>query len=81
MYCNAFLPSIVPYLGRLPMDSNLMHSCENGLGFLQTFPHSPAAAPFRTVVQKVLEATEAAAAEAAAAAKAGSGAASVPMDV
>jgi hypothetical protein len=62
------------------MDSNLMHSCENGLGFLQTFPHSPAAAPFRTVVQKVLEATEAAAAEAAAA-KDGSGAAAVPMDV
>ena len=44
----------VPYLGRLPMDPNVMRSCETGTNFLQSFPNSAAARPLRDIVQQVV---------------------------
>ncbi len=43
----------VPYLGKLPMDRNLMHACENGESFVDTYPHSVAAKPFLSIVNKI----------------------------
>ena len=40
----------VPYLGRLPMDPNMMACCEKGENFLQKYPNSAAAAPLRAIV-------------------------------
>lgn len=48
----------VNYLGKLPMDPNMMRACEEGKSFLELFPDSPAAAPFREVVHKVMEITQ-----------------------
>lgn len=48
----------VPYLGKLPMDQNLMQSCEKGLNFLETFPDSPAAAPLNEIVKNLLATLE-----------------------
>lgn len=47
----------VPYLGKLPMDPNMMRACEEGKSFLEHFPHSAAAAPFAEVVRKIVEST------------------------
>ena len=47
----------VPFLGRLPMDPNMLASCERGEGFLDTHPGSTAAAPFRSIVDKIVSAT------------------------
>lgn len=47
----------VPYLGRLPMDPNMMRACEEGKSFLESYPTSPAARPFAEVVRQLLEAT------------------------
>ena len=47
----------VPFLGRLPMDPNMLASCERGEGFLETHPDSSAAAPFRSIVDKIVSAT------------------------
>lgn len=47
----------VPYLGRLPMDPNMMRACEEGRSFLESYPVSPAAKPFANVVQRLLAAT------------------------
>jgi Mrp family chromosome partitioning ATPase len=48
----------VPYLGRLPMDPNVMRACESGQNFLQTFPSSAAAAPLRAIVDQVVSVSE-----------------------
>ena len=47
----------VPYLGKLPMDPNMMRACEEGYSFLQLFPNSVASAPFASIVNKILTAT------------------------
>mmetsp|Transcript_16781 Transcript_16781/g.25218 ORF Transcript_16781/g.25218 Transcript_16781/m.25218 type:complete len:360 (+) Transcript_16781:40-1119(+) len=47
----------IPYLGSLPMDSNMMRSCEDGFSFLEQFPSSVAAAPFSSIVNQILAAT------------------------
>lgn len=43
----------VPYLGRLPLDLNMMKACEEGKSFLAAYPHSAAAQPFSEIVQKL----------------------------
>eukprot|EP00606_Chrysophyceae_sp_TOSAG23-5_P000856 GSChrysophyteH2.ASY1.ANO1.122.1 assembled CDS len=45
----------VPYLGRLPMDSNMMSCCETGDNFLEKFPDSAAAEPLRDIVKNLLQ--------------------------
>jgi hypothetical protein len=47
----------VPYLGKLPMDPNMMYACEKGVSFLENFPNSPAADPFTDIVDKLIQAT------------------------
>jgi len=44
----------VPYLGKIPMDPNLMIACENGQSFLETFPSSVAAGPLKQIVENLL---------------------------
>ena len=46
----------VPYLGRLPMDPNLMHACEAGRAFVDSpeYAQSPARAPFAAVVGRII---------------------------
>jgi Mrp family chromosome partitioning ATPase len=44
----------VPYLGRLPMDPNMMAACEKGESFLELFPSSVAAEPFSNIVDKLI---------------------------
>merc|ERR1739848_392572 len=34
----------IPYLGKLPMDPNIMKSCEDGSSFVETYPESTAVA-------------------------------------
>ena len=53
--CAAFS---VPYLGRLPMDPNVMRACETGQNFLQTFPSSSAASPFKDIVSQIVTMVE-----------------------
>lgn len=48
----------VPYLGKLPMDPNMMRSCEEGKCFLEIFPSSVAAKAFETIVNKLVETTD-----------------------
>jgi Flp pilus assembly CpaE family ATPase len=48
----------VPYLGKLPMDPNMMYSCENGFSFLDQFPNSPATKPFSSIIDKVIDVTK-----------------------
>jgi nitrogenase subunit NifH len=47
----------VPYLGRLPMDPNMMRACEEGKSFLETYPASAAARPFSEIIAKVVAMT------------------------
>jgi len=47
----------VPYLGKLPMDPNMMRACEEGKSFLEMFPTSLAAKPFAKIVQKLITMT------------------------
>lgn len=44
----------VPYLGRLPMDSNLLRACEEGVSFLDAYPDSVAAVAFETIVNRLI---------------------------
>lgn len=44
----------VPYLGRLPMDPNMMAACEKGESFLELFPTSIASVPFSNIVDKLI---------------------------
>lgn len=45
----------VPFLGSVPLDPQLLRSCEKGLSFFAEHPDGAAAAPFRAVVAAVLE--------------------------
>jgi hypothetical protein len=45
------------YLGRIPMDRNLIKSCEDGVSFLEAYPASIASAPFQAIVARVIEIT------------------------
>lgn len=47
----------VPFLGAIPMDTNLLKACEEGEAFTTMYPNSPAAKPFGAIVQAVLDAT------------------------
>lgn len=49
----------VPYLGKLPMDPNMMRACEEGKSFLEIFPDSVAAKPFLHIVQNLIQMTTA----------------------
>lgn len=46
----------VPYLGGLPLDPNLLKSCEDGKCFVQTYSDSSAAGPLNSLVDKVVKA-------------------------
>jgi nitrogenase subunit NifH len=48
----------VPYLGKLPMDPNMMRACEEGKSFLELFPDSTAASAFREVVNRLVMITD-----------------------
>ncbi len=48
----------VPYLGRLPMDPNMMKACEEGYSFAEMFPQSVAIAPFNKIIDKIMDVTE-----------------------
>lgn len=47
----------VPYLGKLPMDPNMMYACENGISFLEKFPNSSASKAFSDIVDKLILST------------------------
>ena len=44
----------VDYLGKIPMDPNLMRSCDSGKSFLDSFPSSAAAGAIAAIVSKVI---------------------------
>jgi hypothetical protein len=44
----------VPYLGRLPMDPNMMKACDSGYGFVEAFPTSIAVRPFLEIIDKII---------------------------
>ena len=45
----------VPYLGKLPMDPNLMKSCENGTSYLELYPTAPAAIALNIIVDQIIK--------------------------
>jgi hypothetical protein len=47
----------VPYLGKLPMDPNMMKACEEGKSFLEAYPGSVASGPFADVVAQIVSMT------------------------
>ncbi|MFP3937739.1 MAG: P-loop NTPase [Phycisphaerae bacterium] len=46
----------VPFLGRIPMDPEIVLSGDAGAGFVQQYPDSPAAKAFAKVVRKIVSA-------------------------
>ena len=44
----------VPYLGKLPLDPNLLKSCETGVSFVDKYPTSPAASPLNGIVDNLI---------------------------
>lgn len=46
----------VPYLAAVPLDPNLLKSCEEGKCFVQAFPHSAAASSMNSIADQVLKA-------------------------
>jgi len=44
----------VPYLGKLPLDPNLLKACEDGVSFVERFPFSPAASPLNAIVDGLI---------------------------
>ncbi|KAK1736560.1 cytosolic iron-sulfur cluster assembly factor NBP35 [Skeletonema marinoi] len=44
----------VPYLGKLPLDPNLLKSCEDGVSFVDQYPSSPGTAPLNNIVDKLI---------------------------
>lgn len=46
----------VPYFGGIPLDPNLLKSCEDGLCFVMNFPGSPAVKHLNDIVDKVVTA-------------------------
>lgn len=47
----------IPYLGKIPIDTNVMKACEDGYGLLDVYPESVAAGPFGKIVELVMQAT------------------------
>jgi len=47
----------VPFLGRLPMDPNMMRACEEGKSFLEAYPNSSASRSFADIIAKVVDST------------------------
>ncbi len=47
----------VEYLGKLPMDPNMMRACEEGRSFLQAYSQSAAARPFEAIVNRIIAKT------------------------
>jgi len=45
----------VPYLGKLPMDHNMLRACEEGRSVVDAYPDSLVVAPFKTIVQTIAE--------------------------
>ena len=48
----------VPYLGQVPMDVNLMRSCDAGVPFHEAYPNSAASPYIQQIVDKILNATQ-----------------------
>ncbi|KAL3800691.1 hypothetical protein ACHAWO_013233 [Cyclotella atomus] len=44
----------VPYLGKLPLDPNLLKACEEGVSFVEKFSGSPAAKPLNDIVDRLI---------------------------
>ena len=44
----------VPYLGKLPLDPNLLKACEDGVSFVEKYPSSPAASPLNAIVDRLI---------------------------
>ncbi|KAL7443782.1 hypothetical protein ACHAXH_009591 [Discostella pseudostelligera] len=44
----------VPYLGKLPLDPNLLKACEDGTCFVEKYPISPAAKPLNDIVDNLI---------------------------
>jgi len=44
----------VPYLGKLPLDKNLLRSCEEGKCFVQAYPDSVSVDPLNQIVDKIV---------------------------
>ena len=44
----------VPYLGKLPLDPNLLKACEDGTSFVDKYPSSPATSPLNAIVDKLI---------------------------
>jgi len=44
----------VPFLGTLPMDPNVLISCDEGVSFAEKFPRSSAILPLNDIVDKIL---------------------------
>ena len=53
----------VPFLGKIPMDPNLLKACEDGEAFTTEYADSPAAKPFGRIVKAVVDATQEAVSE------------------
>jgi len=47
----------VPFLGKIPLDSNFLRACEDGKGFVEAFPESTTSTAFQGIVDKVVELT------------------------
>lgn len=48
----------IPYLGKLPMDPNMMRSCEEGKCFLEYFPQSTASRAFEEIIARLVASVE-----------------------
>lgn len=48
----------VPFLGKIPMDPNLMRSCEEGSSFTENFPNSSAALALKDIVESIVSSTQ-----------------------
>lgn len=48
----------IPYLGKLPMDPNMMRSCEEGKCFLEYFPTSSASKAFEEIIERLVTSVE-----------------------
>eukprot|EP01083_Nonionella_stella_P048779 130228_1 len=46
----------VPYLGKLPLDPNMLKACETGVSFVDKYPSSPATSPLNSIVDKIITA-------------------------
>uniref|UniRef100_A0A6S9A5B6 Cytosolic Fe-S cluster assembly factor NUBP1 homolog n=1 Tax=Ditylum brightwellii TaxID=49249 RepID=A0A6S9A5B6_9STRA len=44
-----------PYLGALPLDPNLLKSCEDGISFVDSYVDSPAIRPLNDIVDRIVQ--------------------------